>query len=889
MCKKLGVQVHVMTTQSDIHESNERFQTLFKLFADDVYTTNNNTPTPSSSFDSSASPSSNVPSSSSSSSDYCFPLLIGIDVEWGVEEVPAVIQIASRRACFVVVVARDPSLLAPFRAVLADASVVKAGVGVRADKQKIEMLPGFEVHGEVDLAALVCRTPEANHVSSLSLAGITAYYCGHALNKDLAIVCSDWAAASLSAEQLEYAADDSVAGLVAFAAIMRKHINAGTTKAPSAAAAVANVAVAAVASEKNDEKKNDVDDDNQDETVLDDDGGQDPTSALLAPSEIPTAAETTTSTSTSKISFETAATTTPQIARVQRTPMEWSKKYIKRKVILKQPKPQKSGKNNTKAGTSPTTTTNNGATASTTLSPSDQQQQLEEQDSSSGIIARFESRMERRYQSVSEFHESIKRISTSGVQAVGPDDTNLFCLDALKAAWYVKKGIAVPLEHVDNDPAKPLKRIRLSFTPNLKTKICRTWHARGHCPNATCPFAHGSADLQEDIRAETRQLNASISSTARALAQRSMRERCDMCRAQNAGISGLSCVPGPWLRLMGEEIADATGSSVALHLCCKCQALMRAVFVSERRTLRNNAAKFFVENDLFFGRRKNGEEEEEDSGSDSGEKEDSDKKKTTTGKKHGDDSNMSSRNNSSASNKNEDDDDNDNNNDTKNKNNPSKKKNLVEPESALLSKVNEASMTRMCSLCQLIVSPRRSDGVPQERIRQIVTRINTFYDMMVKEGIVIGRVAPLQQKTKENDDDHDAVVAEEEQKLLERALLIAEQINQFSKSMWLASAEARDIARYWCLCPVDEKTERPAGIVTPQEEKTFIFDLADKLRGEKSLDSLKVAEPFYSAFWAKRMFEHYRTVLEQQLRPVIVPWKMYSKDSLPKQTNQEQE
>jgi hypothetical protein len=39
--------------------------------------------------------------------------------------------------------------------------------------QKIEMLPGFEVHGEVDLAALVCRTPEANHVTSLSLAGIT--------------------------------------------------------------------------------------------------------------------------------------------------------------------------------------------------------------------------------------------------------------------------------------------------------------------------------------------------------------------------------------------------------------------------------------------------------------------------------------------------------------------------------------------------------------------------------------------------------------------------------------------------------------------------------------------------------------------------------------------
>ena len=75
---------------------------------------------------------------------------------------------------------------------------------------------------------------------------------------------------------------------------------------------------------------------------------------------------------------------------------------------------------------------------------------------------------------------------------------------------------------------------------------------------------------------------------------------CDMCQADNAGNKLFSIVPSPWLRLMGDEAAEATGCCFGLHLCFKCQTVLRAILSSERRYLRNQAAKFFAENDLLF-------------------------------------------------------------------------------------------------------------------------------------------------------------------------------------------------------------------------------------------------------------------------------------------------
>jgi len=85
-----------------------------------------------------------------------YPVL-GVDSEWSRTVCPAVVQIASPRISFVLVVWKFPGATLPFHDLLTNAAILKVGVSVRADCEKIESVAAgtLRMHGVVDLAAVI--------------------------------------------------------------------------------------------------------------------------------------------------------------------------------------------------------------------------------------------------------------------------------------------------------------------------------------------------------------------------------------------------------------------------------------------------------------------------------------------------------------------------------------------------------------------------------------------------------------------------------------------------------------------------------------------------------------------------------------------------------------
>jgi hypothetical protein len=140
--------------------------------------------------------------------------LIGLDCEWrpkgwkggsqNVASKVAVLQLASPKTCLIIQLLRATeggvSLPQGLFDLLSSASVLKVGVGIRDDCQKLANDYGLSCNGLVDLRNLARR--ESLQVRAESLQALSAW-AGLTLSKDPSVRLSDWAATHLRADQVQ--------------------------------------------------------------------------------------------------------------------------------------------------------------------------------------------------------------------------------------------------------------------------------------------------------------------------------------------------------------------------------------------------------------------------------------------------------------------------------------------------------------------------------------------------------------------------------------------------------------------------------------------------------------------------------------------------------------
>lgn len=137
--------------------------------------------------------------------------VLGFDIEIrpsfkkGESHPPSLVQLAGSGEVFIFQLARlrFPGLL---RRILADPGIVKAGVGVGPDLEKLRELGEFEAAGFVDLGRLAREAGVRNR----GLRGLAAVLLGFRISKGCQR--SNWAREHLTAKQLRYAATDAWVG-----------------------------------------------------------------------------------------------------------------------------------------------------------------------------------------------------------------------------------------------------------------------------------------------------------------------------------------------------------------------------------------------------------------------------------------------------------------------------------------------------------------------------------------------------------------------------------------------------------------------------------------------------------------------------------------------------
>ena len=149
--------------------------------------------------------------------------VVGLDTEWVGKRPVALLQLADDQRCFLVrlCMMRDAPPSPSLVELLADASVLKTGVGVQQDLQLLgRALPGCTPRGAVDARTL------ANTVGGIQAGGLHALawdVLGEALDKSPTLRCSDWEAARLTAAQVEYAAKDAHISHTLVIALHKRH------------------------------------------------------------------------------------------------------------------------------------------------------------------------------------------------------------------------------------------------------------------------------------------------------------------------------------------------------------------------------------------------------------------------------------------------------------------------------------------------------------------------------------------------------------------------------------------------------------------------------------------------------------------------------------------
>ena len=169
---------------------------------------------------------------------------LGFDIEWPVAFVTgqpplpvATVQLATRADVYVFQVGQ-PALPPRLRELLEDRSIPKAGVGISNDGLKLRRDFGVRCGGLLDLSQLAARTlPDG--ARPWCLAELAERVLRRRLLKSSELrTGSNWAAPTLSPEQVEYAALDAWAGRQICAVLLQRAAAAAASATAAAAAAV---------------------------------------------------------------------------------------------------------------------------------------------------------------------------------------------------------------------------------------------------------------------------------------------------------------------------------------------------------------------------------------------------------------------------------------------------------------------------------------------------------------------------------------------------------------------------------------------------------------------------------------------------------------------------
>jgi ribonuclease D len=137
--------------------------------------------------------------------------LLGFDTETrpaykkGESYPPALLQLATDKEVFIFQL-KHLGLAKPLRGILADAAIIKAGVGLDYDIRELKKLARFKPAGFMDLANIAKQAGIKNH----GLRGLAAVLLGYRIAKGMKT--SNWAKDVLTRQQVQYAATDAWVG-----------------------------------------------------------------------------------------------------------------------------------------------------------------------------------------------------------------------------------------------------------------------------------------------------------------------------------------------------------------------------------------------------------------------------------------------------------------------------------------------------------------------------------------------------------------------------------------------------------------------------------------------------------------------------------------------------
>jgi ribonuclease D len=137
--------------------------------------------------------------------------LLGFDTETrpaykkGESYLPSLLQLASDKEVFIFQL-KHLGLAKPLRQILADASIIKAGVSLDYDIRELNKLSVFKAAGFMDLGNIAKKAGIKNH----GLRGLAAVLLGLRISKGAQT--TNWARDVLTRQQIQYAATDAWVG-----------------------------------------------------------------------------------------------------------------------------------------------------------------------------------------------------------------------------------------------------------------------------------------------------------------------------------------------------------------------------------------------------------------------------------------------------------------------------------------------------------------------------------------------------------------------------------------------------------------------------------------------------------------------------------------------------
>lgn len=147
--------------------------------------------------------------------------VVGFDCEWVHEGAVSVLQLCSHEGyCAVIRLCKIENLPRSLCDLLKDRKVVKVGVGTARDCTFLEAC-GLPTRSALDLRFVAKLTGE----NAQNLAAMYMDVVGGTLTKNVSLSCSDWEAYKLTPQQVQYAADDAIAGIEIYKTLAKKVSN----------------------------------------------------------------------------------------------------------------------------------------------------------------------------------------------------------------------------------------------------------------------------------------------------------------------------------------------------------------------------------------------------------------------------------------------------------------------------------------------------------------------------------------------------------------------------------------------------------------------------------------------------------------------------------------